>query len=122
MDAVADASRATDVNERRLYEQTVMNDPDDPIAPNSAGTQSCVKPDKTAAELFLVADELKLKAEFALAQIRDQGKRLAIVEDSRKTKPTTEPGRALRRAELAAARAEVRLAFPKSQHCLPIHD
>ena len=38
--------------------------------------------------------------------MRDEAKRAAIVEDSRRPKPTTEPGRLLRRAEHASARAE----------------
>ena len=38
--------------------------------------------------------------------MRDEAKRAAILEDSRRPKPTTEPGRLLRRAEHASARAE----------------
>ena len=38
--------------------------------------------------------------------MRDEAKRAAIVEDSRRPKPTTEPGRLLRRAEHVSARAE----------------
>ena len=62
--------------------------------------------EKSSKELFSIAEDLKLKAEFALSSIRDETKRLKIVEDSRKLKPTTEQGRLLRRAEHATARAE----------------
>ena len=49
---------------------------------------------------------MREKAEFAVASVRDEAKRLMIAEDARKPKPTTEPGRALRRAEHAEARAD----------------
>ena len=61
---------------------------------------------QSAAELFKVAAALREKAEFAVASVRDEAKRLMIAEDARKPKPTTEPGRALRRAEHAEARAD----------------
>ena len=49
---------------------------------------------------------MREKAEFAVASVRDEAKRLMIAEDARKPKPTTEPGRLLRRAEHAEARAD----------------
>ena len=62
--------------------------------------------EKTAAEWFAAARESREKAEFAVAAVRDEARRAAILEDSRKPKPTTEPGRLLRRAEHAETRAE----------------
>ena len=76
-----------------------------PSAPASAGQASAAKA-QSAAELREVARALREKAEFAVASVRDEAKRAAIVQDSRKPKPTTEPGRLLRRAEHASARAE----------------
>ena len=76
-----------------------------PSAPASAGQASAAKT-QSAAALREVARALREKAEFALVSVRDEAKRLAIVEDSRRPKPTTEPGRLLRRAEHASARAE----------------
>ena len=76
-----------------------------PSAPASAGQASAAKT-QSAAALREVARALREKAEFAVASVRDEAKRAAIVQDSRKPKPTTEPGRLLRRAEHASARAE----------------
>ena len=79
--------------------------PDTTEAPASAFAASAAK-SQSAAELFKVAAALREKAEFAVASVRDEAKRLMIAEDARKPKPTTEPGRLLRRAEHAEARAD----------------
>ena len=61
---------------------------------------------KSAAEYAAAARDLEAKANEALAAIRDDAKLEAILADAKKPKPTTEPGRLMRRAENAKARAE----------------
>ena len=85
--------------------------PDTTEAPASAFAASAAK-SQSAAELFKVAAALREKAEFAVASVRDEAKRLMIAEDARKPKPTTEPGRLLRRAEQRRRGACVAAAAP----------
>ena len=61
---------------------------------------------KSAADYAAVARDLEAKANEALAAIRDDAKLEAILADAKKPKPTTEPGRLMRRAENAKVRAE----------------
>ena len=61
---------------------------------------------KSAADYAAAARDLEAKANEALAAIRDDAKLEAILADAKKPKPTTEPGRLMRRAENAKARAE----------------
>ena len=69
-------------------------------------SQSGGKHGQTPTELAETADVLEKEAALELERLADDAKRSAALADADKDKPTTEPGRLLKRARRARARAE----------------